>query len=80
MYLYNYNVLCINNYFKVIGFIIFMQMLVFKILIYFINKQYLIDEGVIDLEIYINVLISQRIVEFFGVMSREFIWLMLLIN
>lgn len=80
MHLYNYNVLCINNHSKAIGFITLMQMSVFKILIHSINKQYSTDEGATDLETYTNVLTSQRIAELSGAMSRESIWLMLLIN
>lgn len=58
MHLYNYNVLCINNHSKAIGFITLMQMSVFKILIHSINKQYSTDEGATDLETYTNVLTS----------------------
>lgn len=58
MHLYNYNVLCINNHSKAIGFITVMQMSVFKILIHSINKQYSTDEGATDLETYTNVLTS----------------------
>lgn len=58
MHLYNYNVLCINNHSKAIGFKTLMQMSVFKILIHSINKQYSTDEGATDLETYTNVLTS----------------------
>lgn len=58
MHLYNYNVLCIKNHSKAIGFITLMQMSVFKILIHSINKQYSTDEGATDLETYTNVLTS----------------------
>lgn len=58
MHLHNYNVLCINNHSKAIGFITLMQMSVFKILIHSINKQYSTDEGATDLETYTNVLTS----------------------
>lgn len=58
MHLYNYNVLCINNHSKAIGFITLMQMSVFKILIHSIDKQYSTDEGATDLETYTNVLTS----------------------